>query len=122
MKVTLKNGQTREFDRPMTALEIAAVISEGVARNALAAKIDGEEADLRIVVDRDCTLEILNFADEGGRLAFRHTASHILAQAVKRLYPQTKLAIGRPSPAASTTTLTGPSPSPPTTWPLWRRR
>ena len=94
MKVTLKNGQTREFDRPMTALEIAAAISEGVARNALAAKIDGEEADLRTVVDRDCTLEILNFADEGGRLAFRHTASHILAQAVKRLYPQTKLAIG----------------------------
>ena len=94
MKVTLKNGEVREYDRPMTVLEIAESISQGLARQACAGLVDGEEADLRTLVDKDCQLSILTFEDEEGRGAFRHTTSHILAQAVKRLYPETKLAIG----------------------------
>ncbi len=94
MKVTLKNGEVRESDHPMTVLEIAGAISQGLARQACAGLVDGEEVDLRTLVDKDCQLAILTFEDEGGRGAFRHTTSHILAQAVKRLYPETKLAIG----------------------------
>ena len=94
MKVTLKNGEVREFDHPMTVFEIAGSISQGLARQACAGLVDGEEVDLRTLVDQDCQLAILTFEDEGGRGAFRHTTSHILAQAVKRLYPETKLAIG----------------------------
>lgn len=94
MNITLKDGSVLNFDRPLTVLEIASSISEGLARVALAAKLDGELVDLRTVVDRDAQLQILTFEDEGGKHAFRHTASHILAQAVKRLYPETKLAIG----------------------------
>ena len=69
-------------------------ISEGLARVACAGEINGEEVDLRTVVDSDCELNILTFDSEGGKAAFRHTASHIMAQAIKRLYPETKLAIG----------------------------
>ncbi len=94
MKVTLKNGEVREYGQPMTVLEIAESISQGLARQACAGMLDGEEVDLRTLVDKDCQLAILTFEDEGGRAAFRHTTSHILAQAVKRLYPETKLAIG----------------------------
>ena len=94
MKITLKDGVVKEYDGAMSVLDIAASISDGLARMACAGRIDGEDVDLRTIVDHDCALEILTFQDEGGRLAFRHTAAHILAQAVKRLYPQTKLAIG----------------------------
>ncbi len=94
MKVTLKNGEVREYGQPMTVREIAESISQGLARQACAGMVDGEEVDLRTLVDKDCQLAILTFEDEGGRAAFRHTTSHILAQAVKRLYPETKLAIG----------------------------
>ena len=94
MKVTLKNGEVKEFDSPLSVYEIAASLSAGLAKNACAAEIDGTPADLRTIVSGDCGLTILTFEDEGGRAAFHHTTSHILAQAVKRLFPETKLAIG----------------------------
>ena len=94
MKVTLKNGEVKEFDSPLSVYEIAASLSAGLAKKACAAEIDGTPADLRTVVASDCALTILTFDDEGGRAAFHHTTSHILAQAVKRLFPETKLAIG----------------------------
>ena len=78
----------------MSVIDIAKDISEGLARVACAGEVDGEVVDLRTIIDRDCNLNILTFQDEGGRGAFRHTTSHILAQAVKRLYPDAKLAIG----------------------------
>ena len=93
MKVTLKNGEVKEFDSPLSVYEIAASLSAGLAKKACAAEIDGTPADLRTVVASDCALTILTFDDEGGRAAFHHTTSHILAQAVKRLFPETKLAI-----------------------------
>ena len=94
MKVTLKNGEVKEFDSPLSVYEIAASLSAGLAKKACAAEIDGTPADLRTIVSGDCGLTILTFEDEGGRAAFHHTTSHILAQAVKRLFPETKLAIG----------------------------
>ncbi len=94
MIITLKDGTKKEYERAMTVYEIALDISEGLARAACAGEIDGETVDLRTVVDKDCALNILTFNDEGGRAAYRHTVSHIMAQAIKRLYPETKLAIG----------------------------
>ena len=94
MKITLKDGSFKEYENSKSVIEIAADISEGLARVATAGEIDGEVVDLRTVVDKDCELNILTFNDEKGKGAFRHTASHIMAQAVKRLYPETKLAIG----------------------------
>ena len=83
-----------ELNEGITAYDAAREISPGLARAACAAKINGENADLRTVLDGDCTLEILTFEDDYGRRTFRHTASHIMAQAVKRLFPEAKLAIG----------------------------
>ena len=94
MQITLKDGVVKEYDSAMSVLDIARSISEGLARNACAGLLDGEVVDVRTLVDHDCELQILTFQDEEGRLAFRHTAAHILAQAVKRLFPKTKLAIG----------------------------
>ena len=94
MKITLKGDVIKEFENGMSAYEIAREISGGLARAACAAKIDGKVCDLRTTIDKDSTLDILTFDDEDGRKAFRHTASHILAQAVKRLFPEAKLAIG----------------------------
>ena len=94
MKITLKDGIVREFEAGKSAFDIAKEISGGLAKAACAAKIDGKVCDLRTTVDKDCELEILTFDDEDGRRTFRHTASHILAQAVKRLFPEVKLAIG----------------------------
>ena len=94
MKITLKDGSVREYDKSMSVLEIASDISEGLARVAMAGEVNGEVVDLRTVLSDDCELSILTFQDEGGKETFRHTSSHILAQAVKRLYPETKLAIG----------------------------
>ena len=94
IKVTLKDGSVLELEKGITALDAAKAISGGLARVACAAKIDGQNADLRTVLNGDCSLEILTFADDYGKWTFRHTASHILAQAVKRLFPETKLAIG----------------------------
>jgi len=94
MKVTLKEGSVKEFAEAKSVYEIAKEISEGLARVACAGLVDNQVVDLRYVIDKDCSLSILTFDDEEGKKAFRHTASHILAQAVKRLYPETKLAIG----------------------------
>lgn len=94
MKVTLKDGSCKEYENPLSVLEIAKDISEGLARAACAGEIDGKVVDLRTVVDKDCSLNILTFNDDAGKKAFRHTAAHILAQAVKRLYPDAKCTIG----------------------------
>ena len=94
MKITLKDGSVKEYESPMSVLDIAADISAGLARAACAGEVDGETVDLRTVVDRDCRLSILTAKDEHGLSTLRHTASHVLAQAVKRLYPEAKLAIG----------------------------
>ncbi len=94
MKLTLKDGSVREYDHPVTAAEAAKDLSMGLYRAACAARVDGKVVDLRALLDRDCALEILTFADEEGQRAFNHTASHILAQAVTHLYPEAKFAIG----------------------------
>ena len=94
MKITLKDGSVMEFEQAMSVLDVAKSISEGLARVATSAKVDGDIVDLRTVLDKDCELEILTFDSEDGNGAFNHTAAHIMAQAVKRLYPETKLAIG----------------------------
>lgn len=94
MKIKLKDGSVKEYEGSKSVYEIAQDISEGLARNATAGEVNGRVVDLRYVVDQDCELSILTFQDEKGKDAFRHTASHIMAQAVKRLYPDTRLAIG----------------------------
>ncbi len=94
MKITLKGDVIKEFQSGLTAYDIAKEISGGLARAACAARINGKVCDLRTTITEDCSLDILTFEDEDGKKAFRHTASHILAQAVKRLFPATKLAIG----------------------------
>lgn len=94
MKITLKDGSVKEYESAMSVIDIAKDISEGLARMACAGEINGKVVDLRTVVDSDCELSILTFNDEAGKAAYRHTASHVLAQAVKRLYPHAKLAIG----------------------------
>ena len=94
MKVTLKDGSVMELANGASVLEAAKSISEGLARAACAGKVNGEVVDLRTELPGDCSLEILTFNDAEGKRAFRHTASHIMAQAVKRLYPDIKLAIG----------------------------
>ena len=94
MKITLKDGSVKEYAGGMSVLDIAKDISEGLARVATSAKVNGEMADLRTMITDDCELELLTFDSEEGKGAFWHTTSHIMAQAVKRLYPETKLAIG----------------------------
>lgn len=94
MKVTLKDGSVLTVAKNTTAEQIAVQISEGLARNALAAKIDGEVVDLRTPIEKDCVLEILTARDEETREIYLHTTAHVLAQAVKNLYPTTQLAIG----------------------------
>lgn len=94
MKITLKDGSVLEYNEAKTAVDITKDISMGLFRNATCCRIDGEIKDLRTVVDGDCSLEILTFDDKDGQKAFNHTASHIMAQAVKRLYPDAKLTIG----------------------------
>ena len=94
MIITLKDGSSKEYAQPMSAYDIAADISEGLARMACAAEINGEVCDLRTIIDKDSTLNIYTFNDEAGKKTFWHTASHILAQAVKHLFPDAKCAIG----------------------------
>lgn len=94
IKVTLKDGVLKEYNQGVSVLEIAQDISEGLARVACAGRINGEMVDLRTIVNEDCQLEILTFDDKDGQWAFRHTGAHVLAQAVKRLFPNVKLAIG----------------------------
>ena len=94
MIITLKDGSKREYDQPMSAYDIARDISDGLARAACIAEIDGKAVDLRTMVDKDCSLNILTFDSDEGKRAYRHTCSHVLAEAVKNLYPDAKLAIG----------------------------
>ncbi|MBO5351693.1 MAG: threonine--tRNA ligase [Lachnospiraceae bacterium] len=94
MKITLKDGSCKEYAGAMAIIDIAKDISEGLARMACAAELNGKVVDLRTEVSEDCELNILTFNDEAGKAAYRHTASHVLAEAVKRLYPEAKLAIG----------------------------
>lgn len=94
MIIKLKDGSVKEYSAPVTAAEITKDISMGLYRNACCVSIDGKIADLRTVVDGDCDFEVLTFDDEDGKKAFNHTASHVMAQAVKRLYPNAKLTIG----------------------------
>ncbi len=94
MKITLKDGSVKEYDSSMSVIAIANDISEGLGRAACAGEVNGKVVDLRTVIDEDCELSILTFNDEKGKAAYRHTTSHVMAQAVKRLYPDAKLAIG----------------------------
>ncbi len=94
MKITLKDGSVKEYASAMSVIDIANDISEGLGRNACAGEVNGKVVDLRTVIDSDCELSILTFNDEEGKKAYRHTASHVLAEAVKRLYPDAKCAIG----------------------------
>ncbi len=99
MKITLKDGSVKEYANGTTAAQVAADISEGLSRAALIARVNGELVDLKSPINGDATLEILTYRDEEGREAYRHTASHILAQAIKNVYPAAQLAIG---PATAT--------------------
>ena len=94
MKITLKDGSVKEYDSAKSVYEIAADLSEGLARVACAGEVDGEVVDLRTVLDRDCSLNILTANDPEGLRVVRHTCSHVMAEAVKRLFPEAKLAIG----------------------------
>lgn len=94
IKLTLKDGSIKEVEKGISAMDAVKEISMGLYKAACAVKINGEVKDLRAVLQDDCSFEVLTFDDEEGKKAFRHTASHILAQAVKRLYPEAKLAIG----------------------------
>ena len=94
VKIKLKGDVVKEYEEGTSIIEIAKDISEGLARVACAGSVNGKTVDLRFEVREDCEVSILTFEDEEGRKAFRHTTSHILAQAVKRLFPAAKLAIG----------------------------
>ena len=94
MIITLKDGSTKEYDSPRSAYEVALDISEGLARAATAAQVNGKTVDLRTMISEDCQLNILTANDKEGLAALRHTTSHVLAEAVKHLFPEAKLAIG----------------------------
>lgn len=94
MKITLKDGSCKEYEQSMAVIDIAKDISEGLARVACVAEVDGNVVDLRTVIEKDCELNILTFDSEAGKKAYRHTCAHVLAEAVKNLYPDAKLTIG----------------------------
>jgi threonyl-tRNA synthetase len=94
IKITLKDGSAKEYEAGISILEVAKDLSEGLARVACAGSVNGKTVDLRFKLEEDCEVSILTFNDEEGKKAFRHTTTHILAQAVRRLFPQAKLAIG----------------------------
>ncbi len=94
MNITLKDGSVKSYDHPMSIYEIALDISEGLARAACVGEVDGKVKDLRTVIDHDVTLNILTVKDKEGLRTYRHTCAHVLAEAVKRLFPDTKLTIG----------------------------
>ena len=94
MKITLKDGSVKEYEQPVSILEVAADLSEGLARAACGGEVNGEVADLRTLLTQDCQLNILTANDERGLRIIRHTASHVLAEAVKRVFPDAKMAIG----------------------------
>jgi len=94
IEITLKDGSKKSFEKGTTILDIAKSISEGLARAALAGEVDSEVKDLNTPINKDCQLNLLTFDSEGGKHTYWHTTSHIMAQAVKRLFPNVKLAIG----------------------------
>ena len=94
MKITLKDGSVKEYASAMSVIDIAKDISEGLARAACAGEVDGKVVDLRTVISEDCSLSILTAADPAGLKVLRHTAGHVLAEAVKRLFPDAKCTIG----------------------------
>ncbi len=94
MKITLKDGSVKEYSEAKSVYEIAVDISEGLARAACAGEVDGQVTDLRTIIETDCNLNILTANDAAGLAALRHTTSHVLAEAVKRLYPDAKVTIG----------------------------
>ena len=94
MKITLVDGSVREYSEKKMAFDIAMDISEGLGRAACAAEIDGKVCDLRTIIDKDCTLRIFTAKDPEGLRVLRHTASHVLAEAVKVVRPNVKVAIG----------------------------
>ena len=94
MIITLKDGNTRSYDAPMSVYDIARDLSDGLARVACVGRVNGKVVDLRTVVEEDSEVEILTFDDDEGKKAYRHTCAHVLAQAVKQLYPDAKLTIG----------------------------
>lgn len=94
MKIILKDGSVKEYEESRSVYDIAMDISEGLARAACCAKVDGEVVDLRTMVEQDCRLEICTAREPEGLAALRHTTSHVLAEAVKRVFPEAKLAIG----------------------------
>ena len=94
MKITLKDGSVKEYSEAKSVYDIALDISEGLARVACAGEVDGEVVDLRTVIDKDVTLNIVTANDKAGLQVIRHTASHVMAEAVKKLFPNAKLAIG----------------------------
>ena len=94
MIITLKDGSMKEYESPMSVYDIARDISEGLARMACVGEVDGKVVDLRTVIDKDAALNILTFESEEGKKAYRHTCSHVLAEAVKNLYPEAKMTIG----------------------------
>ena len=94
IKVTLKDGSVKEFENELSVLEIAKSISEGLARAVVAASVNDEVVGLDYIVKEDCTLNLFKFDDVEGKDVFRHTSAHMLAQAIKRLYPEAKFAIG----------------------------
>ena len=94
IKITLKGGAVREYANPVSAADVAKDLGPGLFKAACSVRVDGEHKDLRTILDKDCSLEILTFEDKDGRWAFHHTASHVLAQAVMHLFPDAKFAIG----------------------------
>ncbi len=94
VKVTLKDDVVKQFKKGSTVLDVALSISEGLARNTFACEVNGQLEDVRFKLESDCKVNLLGFDSDGGRSAFRHTSAHILAQAVKRLFKDVKLAIG----------------------------
>lgn len=96
VRVTLPDGSVREYPKGISIAEAVAQIGRGLAKAALAAKVDGKVVDLSAQLNADCSLQVLTFKDEEGREVFRHTSTHIMAQAVKRLFPEAKLTVGPP--------------------------
>jgi len=94
IEIILKDGSKKEIDSPISVIDFARSISNGLAKITTCAEIDGKIVDLRYVIERDCSVNILTFNDENGKQAFWHTTSHVLAKAVKRLFPDAKIAIG----------------------------
>ncbi|MDR1774606.1 MAG: TGS domain-containing protein, partial [Clostridioides sp.] len=94
VKISLKDGSVKEFENGISVLDVAKSISEGLARSIVAATVNDEVVGLDYIIDADCSLNLLKFEDQEGKDVFRHSSSHLLAQALKRLYPNVKLAIG----------------------------